>query len=84
MRNLVFERRTLFFQEKNIRLPGGEPAMVLRYPSSEGEGGGGNPLQEIWILDNSWHASQETCPTSLQKLENLPLLYIYIVFSPIA
>jgi hypothetical protein len=32
LRNSVFERRTLFFQKKiNIRSPGGELAMVIRY-----------------------------------------------------
>jgi hypothetical protein len=30
LRNLVFERRTLFFQKKKIRLPSGELVMVLR------------------------------------------------------
>jgi hypothetical protein len=30
LRNSVYERRTLFFQKNNIRLPGGELAMVLR------------------------------------------------------
>ena len=31
LRNSVFEKRTLFFQKKNIHSPGGEPTMVLRY-----------------------------------------------------
>ena len=31
LRNSVFERWTLFFQKISIRLPGGEPAMVLWY-----------------------------------------------------